>query len=138
MADERGLTVNIGEYERLMEEARNMARGFSADDSTGRKERDEKEEEDRKAAAKQGGADDNAKYDNWQHLETQLTAFFNMTAPGDDDSVKLGQQIHFFTKRTCFYSEQGGQVSDRGRLKTETGTVEVDRGDAARRYSGES
>jgi alanyl-tRNA synthetase/REP element-mobilizing transposase RayT len=127
MADERGLTVNIGEYERLMEEARNMARGFSADDSTGRKERDEKEEEDRKAAAKQGGADDNAKYDNWQHLETQLTAFFNMTAPGDDDSVKLGQQIHFFTKRTCFYSEQGGQVSDRGRLKTETGTVEVDR-----------
>ena len=39
--------------------------------------------------------------------------------------VPEGHDLVFSTDRTCFYAEQGGQVSDTGKAEAETGAVEI-------------
>ena len=41
------------------------------------------------------------------------------------NGIKSDHQVSILTNQTCFYAESGGQVGDRGYLKTETGTFEV-------------
>jgi len=41
------------------------------------------------------------------------------------NGIKFNHQVSILTNQTCFYAESGGQVGDRGYLKTETGTFEV-------------
>ena len=41
------------------------------------------------------------------------------------NGIKSNHQVSILTNQTCFYAESGGQVGDRGYLKTETGTFEV-------------
>jgi alanyl-tRNA synthetase len=48
------------------------------------------------------------------------------TALGDTRAAKKGERIVFSTNRTCFYAEQGGQVSDTGWMSTATGRFHVD------------
>ena len=40
--------------------------------------------------------------------------------------AKEKDKIKIITNQTCFYAESGGQVGDRGIIKTETGIVEVE------------
>ncbi|MCB9853776.1 MAG: alanine--tRNA ligase, partial [Phycisphaerales bacterium] len=118
MAEERGLTVNIGEYERLMEEARERAR-------TGGKD-----EVDLFAVAKGvEGCEDSAKYSIPASCKSQIRGFTRMKHPDDPGSVGQGQEIIFWTSQTCFYAEQGGQTYDTGLVTTNAGRIRVDRVD---------
>jgi len=115
MAEERGLTVNIGEYERLMDSARERARAkvVQADDEAYKR-------------LTPGECDDSPKYEEWRRCFARLVSLARAVAPYESDSAKEGGNVVFSTDRTCFYAEQGGQVSDRGFVRTESGEIHVE------------
>src|SRR4029077_8195384 len=41
------------------------------------------------------------------------------------DVAEEGERVRIFLERTPFYAEGGGQVGDRGEIRTDTGTVQV-------------
>jgi alanyl-tRNA synthetase len=112
MASEKGLTVDIGEYERLMEEAKDRARGAT---STG-----DVPILDAWHPEAVLVCDESPKY----HDDLNCTATIMM---GHHRFTKLevGCEVALITDRTCFYAEQGGQVSDTGNIVTDTGEVRV-------------
>jgi alanyl-tRNA synthetase len=110
MARERGLTVDIGEYERLMDEARERARQGGAVFAH--------------AAAHFGRllegcppTDDQPKYSSFE-TEARVVAVLKWVG-GDTiwervEVLSNGQNGALVLDTTCFYVESGGQVSDRG------------------------
>ncbi len=111
MAEERDLKVDLGEYERLMDEARERARGAAGSAGEWSAALDPAQLE------QAGPCDDAPKYD--PALTCSSTIGACVLAEGTD-------RVLLTTARTCFYAEQGGQVSDTGRLRTASGTVEID------------
>lgn len=114
MARERGLTVDIGEYERLMEDARETARGASRMQSTyGVLPGD--------LLAPFGPSDDRPKYSE-KSIEATVRAIAQFGSGGapellhSDQPLAPGARAAVVLDRTCFYAEQGGQVADRGVL----------------------
>ncbi|NUQ49906.1 MAG: alanine--tRNA ligase, partial [Phycisphaerae bacterium] len=109
MADEKGLHVDIGEYERLMEEARDRARGSkrNLDDAFDR--------ETYEKLAQGEPTDDSPKY--VEPFECQALVI----QVGGPVSHSAGATISFMTNRTAFYAEQGGQVGDTGWVEGEGG-----------------
>lgn len=106
MAEERGLTIDIGEYERLMEEAREKARGAGKKFAT------------LTSNVPEMTTDDHHKYDTLQ-LDAEIVAYG--THGGLPDSGEFewrsGESGEIYVDRTCFYAEQGGQVGDKGWIK---------------------
>jgi alanyl-tRNA synthetase len=117
MASERGLRVDVGEYERLMEEARERARTGGRKDAGG-------------FAALQGdlvtplgATDDSAKYETTRLDGAKVLGLVLLDDGGgcvvrSDAGAKIGPgtPAGIVLDRTCFYAEQGGQVGDRGTL----------------------
>ncbi len=118
MAEERGMKVDIGEYERLMDEAREKARGIT-------RNLDDAFDEDTYRNLTGGKTcDDSLKY----VAPFECGAFLHsigarMVKLFDSDSAKEGEHVTVGTNRTPFYAEQGGQVSDTGVLETEKGDI---------------
>jgi len=107
MAQEKGLTVDVGEYERLMEEARERARGGLADlDLLSQVLHIPKEHFTTET-------DDEPKYTSSEIEARYLFATGLQDEAGRDCFVSQGL-MGFVFDRTCFYAEQGGQVGDRG------------------------
>jgi alanyl-tRNA synthetase len=130
MAEEQGLTVDIGGYERLMEAAKALARGTrrDLDDALGPAACD---------ALGEGGAtcDDSPKYiEPFECRAFIRTLGARRVGAGDSGAVKKGGTVRLQADRTPFYAEQGGQAGDVGSVETATGEVRVTkvaRGDAA-------
>ena len=114
MAEERGLKVNIGEYERLMEQARERARAES------KAEVGLLDKIDSALVDEAGPCDDESKYSD----SLECGAIVTMANTGFGPPT-TGDEFVFSTNRTCFYAEQGGQVSDVGTVETKTGEAEV-------------
>src|SRR5207237_7199283 len=95
MARERGLTLDVAGFERLMEEQRERARKAQ------KKEKISIEESELKAAP--------TKFLGYDFLEAE--AVVETVAPG-----KKSDEVNIIVDRTPFYAEMGGQVSDRGLL----------------------
>jgi len=110
MARERGLTLDVAGFERLMEEQRERARKAQ------KKEKISIEESELKAAP--------TKFLGYDFLEAE--AVVETVAPG-----KKSDEVNIIVDRTPFYAEMGGQVSDRGLLHvpgrdwTEVGQLRV-------------
>ncbi len=115
MAEERGLTVDIGEYERLMEQAREKARtgGKASAQMTLTVEGD------------LPPTDDHPKYETLV-LEARIIGFIRDHRWHAEGEI-AGADVGVVLDRTCAYAEQGGQIGDcgtihgpNGRLRFET------------------
>jgi alanyl-tRNA synthetase len=110
MARERGLTVDVAEFERLMEQQRERARRAQ------KKEEVSIEEGELKAAP--------TKFLGYDFLETESVV--ETVLPG-----KKPDELNIVLDQTPFYAEMGGQVGDRGLLhvpghdRTEVGQLRV-------------
>jgi len=112
MAKERGLGVEVSEYERLMEEARERSRVSTISEITGIPEKH--------LTTK---TDDSFKYsDSEGPIEARYLFATGVTADGMDQWVGSGL-IGLGFDRTCFYGEQGGQVGDRGEIQRKSGMI---------------
>ncbi len=120
MAEERGMTVDLAGYEKLMEEAKERSR--AADKGAGNPVYDLPPNIISELAKLSVHAtDDSPKYKRgpiratvraiWtgKHLEQSI----------DTNSTRPGEQIAIILDKTNFYAEMGGQVGDSGELKAE-------------------
>ena len=112
MASERGMKVDVGEYERLMEDARERARG-----AAGKAIDDE-------LIPTAALCDESPKYSDSLQCDAEILTL-RWGGVGEDTAIKLGTRVAFRTNQTCFYAEQGGQVSDTGVITTSTGEINV-------------
>jgi alanyl-tRNA synthetase len=103
MAVERGLTVNIGEYERLMDDARERARAVGGGET----------DFNMNIASAMPPTDDSPKYEGGP-VQAELLGYVQDGVYIDDGEVPFGGRVALVLDRTCFYGEQGGQVGDRG------------------------
>ncbi|MBN2562983.1 MAG: alanine--tRNA ligase [Phycisphaerae bacterium] len=110
MAEERGLSVNIGEYERLMEQARERAR--SATSSKSDALQNPRWIQYLKIHTSQ------TKFTGYKERETDTTV--SMVCVGDNlvpsPMMEQGQHGALILHSTPFYAEQGGQVGDSGAI----------------------
>ncbi|MEW6250914.1 MAG: alanine--tRNA ligase-related protein [Planctomycetota bacterium] len=134
MAAERGLSVDIAGYERLMAQARERARaarrelgglfdtqdwGFVGGPTTA-------------ASILQLNVDDSAKYRS-EELEATVQGCVRIASDGapilfqDAASVQPGETAGIIVDRTCFYAEQGGQVGDIGVIESDGAVFEVEK-----------
>ena len=58
-----------------------------------------------------------------EHAEGQVLALLQDGKPVD--SVKAGEDVQIVVNQTPFYAESGGQVGDKGLIRTESGSVHV-------------
>jgi alanyl-tRNA synthetase len=115
MAQERGLSVNIGEYERLMDEARERARagGKAVSQSALHVE------------GELPATDDSFKYSTLS-LEARLLGFISDGKWHPAGPLPTGQDVGLVLDRTCAYAEQGGQVGDHGFVIGPAGRFRID------------
>jgi alanyl-tRNA synthetase len=124
MAEERGITVDIAGYEKLMERARELARsaGKSGDS------RLSDLPPDAMAKLSQSGVkptDDQPKYSH-EPIEARVLAIWD----GDDLGLSPAsafddEELAVILDRTNFYAEMGGQVGDRGLLTSASMAFDV-------------
>ncbi|MFH1746668.1 MAG: alanine--tRNA ligase, partial [Planctomycetota bacterium] len=119
MAEEKGLTVDTNEYERLMEEARERARAVSSvvADTFNLSEIIAFEHIP-------NPTDDSLKHTN-QHTTAICRGRYDSKTFLAQEPVHEGQETALILDKTCFYSEQGGQVGDRGIISSDTGEFRV-------------
>jgi alanyl-tRNA synthetase len=117
MAEERGMSVDIAGYEKLMEQARELAR-------SGGKGDENKKLVDLPPATISQLAEANVKpTDDWPKysrdaIEAKVMAIWN----GDDLGLSPAEaledeELAIILDRTNFYAEMGGQIGDRGSLR---------------------
>ncbi|MGE3181234.1 MAG: alanine--tRNA ligase-related protein [Phycisphaerae bacterium] len=130
MAEEKGLRVDIEGYERLMEAAREKARG-KADHSDPRAKLsqcifDAQQAEMFRSVSQ---TDDSAKYGKGStdativgivEIDAEGQPQFSQTGP-----LKPGHYAALLLDKTCFYGEQGGQVGDSGTIAGNGANFEV-------------
>ncbi len=118
MAQERGMTVDIAGFEKLMEEARERSRGSAAGKEGGEKEL--ALPADAVAKLRHMGVEPTNDSDKFHGREIRVTVKAIWNGGNFDDAVRssaLGTRpVGVILDRTNFYAEMGGQVADHGRI----------------------
>jgi len=117
MAEERGMTVDTAGYEKLMEQARELARaGGKSQDS-----RPTDLSPDAMSKLSQSGVkptDDQPKFSH-ELIQAKVLAIWNGTDLALSPATSFeSEELAVILDRTNFYAEMGGQVGDSGELKT--------------------
>ncbi len=123
MAEERGMTVDIDGYEKLMEEAKERARAGGKEGASRLFELPP----DVLAKLKDGGleaTDDSAKF-NAQPIGATVRGIWDgsQLIESTHGAEAAGQGVAVILDRTNFYAEMGGQVGDTGELRSSSGAV---------------
>jgi alanyl-tRNA synthetase len=124
MAVEKGLKVDVREFERLMEEARDRARATA-------KSRQADVSPD--LLVNFGPTDDSQKYST-SSLTAQVRGFVLPPRPAGvgtiyrraGGEIARGEHAYVVLDRTCFYASAGGQVGDAGEIVADTGRFVVE------------
>ncbi|MCK6455252.1 MAG: alanine--tRNA ligase [Phycisphaerae bacterium] len=124
MAEEKNLSVDVAEYERLMEQARERARAATSGSQ---------DILPAMAFPAWTATDDSAKYSHLQ-MKSTISGWVQDGRFSDHGPVPHGGRLGLLCRQSCFYAEQGGQVGDRGEIIGPNGSFVVEdtqrRGDA--------
>src|SRR4029079_3996087 len=113
MAEEKKLTVDEAGYEEAIERHKKVS-------GQGR--------EKAVISALQGdlpATDDSPKYKSLS-AKGKIVAWVKENLVGSSGQFNAGDQLALVLNKTNFYAEQGGQVGDKGTIKTTTGTFDVE------------
>jgi alanyl-tRNA synthetase len=113
LAQESGLDIDEARFEELMAAQRDRAK---------RAAKRGRGEEDLAAVAAQVGK---TEFVGYERLESDATISALLADGARTPSVQEGQEVRFVLDRTPFYAESGGQVGDRGLLRTAGGLIRV-------------
>ncbi len=114
MAAEVGLGVDLEAFLDFLEDAKELSRGAR-----------KKHEYTRLVNAPPQGTDDSLKYGPASTIG-KVIGFVDDETVRDSGKLGLGQSMPLLLDKTNFYSEQGGQVGDRGTVETATGRFIVE------------
>jgi alanyl-tRNA synthetase len=116
MAEERGMTVDIAGYEKLMERAKDLARSGGKETATKKLSELPPSAISQLQQANVKPTDDRPKFSH-EKIESSVMAIWNGEDLGlSPASAFEDEQIAIILDRTNFYSEMGGQVGDKGVL----------------------
>jgi alanyl-tRNA synthetase len=115
MAREQNLKVDTEGFEKLMEEQRQRARAAQKTTGFGQVVTDQQ----------LPTTDDNAKYDR-ENLRTKVVGFVDQSGFSATGELSVGAEAAIVLDKTCFYAESGGQVGDKGIIKSSAGSFEVE------------
>lgn len=113
MAQELGLTVDMDRYRELMKKHEDISRG------------DDRGPIITAVTGDLPKSDDSPKYKGLT-AKGKIVAWVKENLVGTSGKLLPGDQVGLVLDKTNFYAEQGGQVGDKGRIKTRTGTFEVE------------
>src|SRR5262249_41064381 len=113
MAAEAGLGVDRARFEILLEEAKEEARGAR------------KKFEIATLQGEVPPTDDSLKYKGLA-AKAKIIGWTKDNLVSTSGKLAAGDQVALLLNRTNFYAEQGGQVGDKGWIRTKTGTFEVE------------
>ncbi|HWB19239.1 MAG TPA: alanine--tRNA ligase, partial [Phycisphaerales bacterium] len=125
MAEERGLTVDVAGFEKLMDEAREKSRSASAADSADINFTLPPDAFSKLAHLGVKPTDDSHKFAA-KPVTADVLAIWNGT--DFDEHAHIGRRVAIILNRTNHYAEQGGQVGDKGEIRrgfTDMGTLPV-------------
>ncbi|MGE3797568.1 MAG: alanine--tRNA ligase [Thermomicrobiales bacterium] len=116
LAREHGMSVDHAGFEAAMSRQREVSRGGNAFRDTSR---------DRAGLyAEHGGLP--TVFTGYAESEGQGRIVALLGAEGSLATADAGQEIEIVLDRTPFYGESGGQIGDKGHIRTDTGLVSVD------------
>jgi len=115
MAREQNLKVDTAGFEKLMEEQRERARAAQKPSGFTQIVTDQQ----------LPATDDSAKY-NHETLRTKIIGFVNQSGFIAEGELSVGAESAIVLDKTCFYAESGGQVGDKGIIKSAAGQFAVE------------
>jgi len=120
MAEERGLTVDVEGFERLMEQAREKARAGGKTGETHPASVMDATAIDAGRALGVKPTNDSAKFENRRLMTATVRAIWNgrdFDENAEAGAINDNARFAVVLDKTSFYAEMGGQVGDTGRLR---------------------
>jgi alanyl-tRNA synthetase len=116
MAREQNLKVDTAGFEKLMDQQRQRARASQKSSGFASIVTD----------VKLPVTDDSAKY-TIDRIRTKITGFLDQSGLNSSGTLAANADVAVILEKTCFYAESGGQVGDKGIIKSSSGefTVEI-------------
>ena len=115
LAREQGMAVDIEGFDAAMAEQRVISRGGAAFKDASR---------ERNTLYVERAT--STEFLGYTETEADATIVALLDPEGFVESAEAGDEIEIILDRTPFYGESGGQVGDKGQIRTETGLVSID------------
>jgi alanyl-tRNA synthetase len=116
LARERGMTVDQAGFDAAMAAQREVSRGGEAFRDASRD----------RAKLYVPHANELTDFTGYAEVESSATIVALLGEEGPVETAEAGQAIEVILDRTPFYGESGGQVGDKGSIRTETGLINID------------
>ena len=116
LAQEQGLTVDNAGYDEEMERQRRSSRSVDAFKDGARS----------RAELYVSLAGKKTEFLGYHDTQSESSIVALIDEAGPVEEIEAGQPIEVLLDRTPFYGESGGQIGDKGTIRTETGLINID------------